>query len=385
MILVKKDLLAYSLAALVISFAKPVYTWWNPSIVISIFFLIFIILFLITNKIVIRKDISIVFFFLVVIYIFTPFREFDEFKAYYLTFLFSCFIVFLLDQSTLEKFKYAYLNIMYIISILTIISSLFFIFKLGFPSIQISNEGRRDIVYLYYFSTYLDSEIIRFPGGSIYRANGWFQEPGHYGIYLGIALTFLKDFLKSIKGYIIILSIFLTFSASAYIILLVLVFINYFSLKKITIMIGILLLGFFLYSVPFFNGIINEVILVKFQGGNILDERTKGLIDFNLQDYGKYLFGQGIGYLDYLEIVLSDYRRFIVSSGYIGLLLLISMYFYLLLKAISKRDKVFILGLVIIFIIFTHRSWAFYQGFVWLYLAVMMANLSSKKGNINAT
>lgn len=379
----KPTLLSWSLAFLLISFANPVYTWFNPSFVLILSFFFFLLMFFVNKVKVLTKDIFplVLFFIILSIYTFLPFRPYDNFKLYYIVFLASCYLVFFINHNSLIGFKKVYVNLMVFISIITIISSILFLLKINFPYITIPSETRRDTVVLYFFSIYLDSQVIDMGSYSLYRANGWFIEPGHFGIYLSIALTFLNDIFKTHKGRILLLAMFFTFSATAYFILFSIIFFKYFSLKKMIWLFCFILLCLVVYFVPSINQLVNDFVLLKFQSDSVLNDRTIGAEYLDLNNYSKYIFGNGMEYLDYLKIEVSDYRRFIVTSGYVGFVLFCGFIFYFFYKAVLNRNSYVLLGIMIVTIVFIHRSWMFYFGFIWIYLAILVASfkLSEKQ------
>ena len=377
----KVNLLSYSIAFMLVSFTNPVYLWGNASLILMISFAFFLFNFFNNGVAIKRKKLYplIIFFIILTIYIFFPFREYDEFKLYYFVFLITCYMIFFLKDEILVSARMAYVNIVVFISILTIFSSILFFLKVPFPYITIASDTRVDTVILYFFSIYLDSQLLNLGSLSIYRANGWFLEPGHYGIYLGIALSFIDNILKSNKGKILLLATFLTFSATAYFFMFIVVVFKYFSIKRSIWLFSFFILCFSVYTIPVINKFINDVILFKFQNESVLDARTVGIEYIDVNNYSRYLFGRGLSYIDHLDIVVSDYRRFIVSTGYIGFFLLVVMYICIVYKAILYKKNYIFIGLILVFLVLMHRSWMFYLGFIWIYLALIISSLSIAK------
>lgn len=373
----KSNLLSSSIAFLLISFANPVYTWFNPSFILLLSFLFFLLAFSLNKAKTLTVDIFpiVALFVLVFVYIFLPFRFYDEFKLYYIVFLTTCCLIFFVNNKALLGVKDVYINLMFFIAIITIISSIFFIIKINFPYIVIPNETRKDLVILYFFSIYLDSQVINIGSYSFYRANGWFLEPGHFGIYLGAALIFINNIFKDYKGGVILLAMLFTFSATAYLILFFIILFKYFSYKRILWLMFFLLLCFSLYLIPTVNQVINDFVLLKFQSDSILNDRTIGIEYLDFDNYSKYIFGMGMNYLNYWEVELSDYRRVVVTSGYVGLFLIISLISYLFYKAVLSKKSYILLGVIILAVVLLHRSWMFYLGFIWIYMAILIASL----------
>lgn len=381
MIVNKESYLALFFSLLLISFANPFYVWVSPAIVISIFFIISVINFVfIYNKINILKEPLILFFLLLIVYIFLPFRLYDIFSFYDLIFIFSCFIFLSIDKELILKIIDKYILLMCIISFLTIVSSLLFLLNFPFPAIQIGNENRLESVYLYYFSVYLDSQILSFGGVSLYRANGWFQEPGHFAVYLSVALVFIKNIFSSVKGKIIVLALLITFSATAYFLLFTILIFRYLNIKNFMYLTLFLIIFAGIYNIPFMQDLIDNLIISKFDTESVLDDRTKGLSFLDLSNLNMYFYGMGKGFLDFYEIHISDFRKFIVTSGYIGLIFLFLFYLLFLFKSIFYKNKIVNLMLLILLIVFIHRSWMFYQGFIWILFSILLVIL---KTNIN--
>lgn len=376
------NIIAFFLAATLLFFTKPFFTWFNAYVILIPAILFFLLVFIKGG--VVKKELSRNSFLLIllILLIFLPFREFDFVNLYSFLFIFVLFVAFYLKEDVLLHALDIYVYLIFIICLMTIISYIMLIMKVPIPFIFIENEARIDKVFIYFTAVFLDSQIFNINGFNLYRANGWFQEPGHFGIYLVLALIALKQPFSSIRGKIIIFTLLLTFSASAYLLFLLLLLLKNFDFKKIYLVLSVFLLIYLMYmNIPLIRTLLDDIILYKFRTESILDDRTKDidiLGDINLFNY---FMGKGSLYLSELDIVVSDYRRFIVTSGYFSFLFLFAFFFGVLFSAIKGKNKVLICLVTIIFVILMHRSWMLYQGFIWIYLTIFLALFESKKFN----
>ncbi|WOE41672.1 hypothetical protein [Acinetobacter chinensis] len=373
MILEKKNILSLLLSFTMLCFTKPFFTWFNAYItIIPIFILLLYVL--LNNYLVYRRlDLNFAILLIVVISVFFPFREFDKFSLYNIILIFLIILVSLIDKSVISKALDSFTDIMFFISIFTIFSYIFLMLNVPFPHFYINNEARMDRSFIYLLAVFLDSQSFSVGGINIYRANGWFQEPGHFGIYLAMALILVKETFTSLKGKVITLALILTFSSSAYILYFLILILKNFNLNKIIFPISFIFLGFLAYlNIPFITSLMDNLFFYKFQTDSILEDRSRGSDYLGEINLSNYFWGRGFEYLSLNEILVSDYRRFIVSSGYISLIFLFIFFIVLFLDAVKKKNTILLCAVISIFIIFMHRSWMLYQGFIWLYLTMVI-------------
>ncbi|VTR34917.1 hypothetical protein [Sphingobacterium thalpophilum] len=170
------------------------------------------------------------------------------------------------------------------------------------------------------------------------RFQGLFLEPGHLGLCLPFFLYIYKfDFKNNKFLYIFLISIILSFSLAAY----VLVFLAFFFIKisNIKSFVNLLLLGSIGLVVILSVGsgddnVFNRLILsrLEVEDGTVAgDNRTNQIFDRNFDEFSKSskLFA-GVGSVEYTSYEwkkgAAGYKVFIFKYGLIGLVLLASFY-----------------------------------------------------------
>ncbi|WP_180161469.1 hypothetical protein [Acinetobacter sp. YH12040] len=373
MMLNKKTIISLLLSVTLLCFAKPFFTWFNAYVIV-VPVLVLLLFAIFNNFLIIRKlDLNFIILFVLLALIFIPFREFDIFSLYNLVLVFLVFLVFLMDGEVVYKAANNFINIMAAISIFTIISYVFLTFNIPFPHIYINNEARTDRAFIYFSAVFLDSQAFNVGGLNIYRANGWFQEPGHFGIYLAMALILMEKTFTSFKGKIITIALFLTFSSSAYILYFLILFLKNLKSTKIVIPIILIFISCLSYLyIPFITSLMDNLFFYKFQTDSVLEDRSRGGDYLGEISLSNYFWGKGFEFLSLNDILISDYRRFIVSSGFISLFFLFIFFMLICFNAIKNKNTILLCTLLTVFVIFLHRSWMLYQGFVWIYLTMIM-------------
>lgn len=226
------------------------------------------------------------------------------------------------------------------------------------------------------------------------RACGMMEEPGHFSIILGFVYLIDRYTLRKVNISIIIAAI-LTFSSAFFLILLFTEWRKIFIYWKKTLVfvVGILLSVIITYKllpadiqdlVYYWAYERNmEQVMDSFQNSgslnDALDERTNNL---GLTVYSHMSFGQKlVGNLSDEDIVLSDYRGFIVSKGIIGLILVTLISLTVLYEgSLELKVSLFLTMLMV----FMHRSWFFYEPFPYCmsFIACSLYNYNMRCQNL---
>ena len=230
------------------------------------------------------------------------------------------------------------------------------------------HENRDDYYYVYGIFPELNGLTILF-----HRACGMMEEPGHFSIVLGLVYLIDRYTHRKINPVIIIGAVF-TFSSTFFLILLFTEFWNFIIYWKKTllyIVCSVVLcviaykalprdMQYMVYYLAYERNM-EQVVDTYDNSGSLdeaLDERSNDLgqnVYNHLSFEEKLVGGEGDRF-----IILSDYRGFIITMGYIGLLLVILISLTTLYGAPPLLKISLFLSLLMIML---HRSWFFYEPF----------------------
>jgi len=205
------------------------------------------------------------------------------------------------------------------------------------------------------------------------RACGMMEEPGHFAIVLGFVYLIDRYLHRKINPAIIICGI-LTFSSAFFLIFFFTELWNFFRYWKKTILYlaSAFLVGAVIYtSLPSdaqdavrflaYERNLEKVTEAFSSSGSLdeaLDERSNSYANrvYDHMSFSQKLIGNEWD----SDMILSDYRGFIVKMGYIGLFFVI-MISLMSISGASFQLKVSLL--LTLFLIIIHRSWFFYEPF----------------------
>lgn len=373
---IEEKVLAFIIAFLAILSCSPVVFFGFNSILILLFsgaYFLLLSKFFVQGKVFLRREYLGVFFISITLflYIAIPFRVYDRFSPSVIWFfLFST--VLLLNKSLLKKSFFYFSNIIYYICIASLIVLVLNAIGVSLPSKIIPREIGGEFTS-YYISVRLSGQNYSVFGANLYRLNGIFAEPGHFGLLLSMVLFAYNGILKTVKGKIILLTCLLTLSFGTFILLFGLLAKNIVLERKtyLAFLIAVVLV-FSLIFIP--TEVLERFFFDKADG--TLEERTSNyFINFyNLfLQSGDVLLGNGRDVLEVYGIRNSDYRGFLIRYGYFGILL----YLLLMLSIYWKKVRtVQFLGFFYFLVVFLHRSW-FVDYFAFLFfLIVLTYNLS---------
>jgi hypothetical protein len=216
-----------------------------------------------------------------------------------------------------------------------------------------------------------------------YRFRSIFTEPGHLGMISSLLLYINKYDLKKKSGFIIFVSVLLSFSLAAYVLLIMGYFIYvFFSRKKlyaklIKLMFIITLLGgcgFYIYT-QYSDSLISQLIIRRLEydedKGIVGNNRNSKFFDFYyentfVQTPSNYILGVGEErFIKNLSGKTSSYKAFIVQYGLIGISLLFIFYLSVVYDSKSKM----LLGLFILYCAsFWQRPYALWEMELFLFI-----------------
>lgn len=382
---VDEKVLSFTIAFLVILSCSPVIFLGINALLIFAFVGIFFLLFvkqLVEGKAFLRRTYLFVFLisFTLFLYIAIPFREADRLSPSVIWFLLFSIVIFL-DKSLLIKAFSYFSDIIYFICILALAVLILNAIGVPLPNKVIPREFQGYFVS-YYVSVKLSGQDYNFLGVNLYRLNGIFAEPGHFGLILNMILFAYKGVIKTTKGKVILLTAFLTLSFGTFILLFALLIKNIILEKKIYLAVLISLVA--LISTTFVPMEILERFIFNKADGSLEERTSNAFIHFynSFFQQGNIILGEGRDVLERNNVRNSDYRGFVVRYGYLGVI-----FFVLLMASLywKKATTVQFLGLFYFAIVFLHRSW-FVDYFAFLFfLLILTYDLESPSDQLRAS
>lgn len=221
------------------------------------------------------------------------------------------------------------------------------------------------------------------------RACGMMEEPGHFSIVLGFIYLIDRYMHRKINLVIIICAI-LTFSPVFFFIMFFTELVVFFKYWKKTLTYGFLIVGIGVityYILPNIQKTVDYFVFEKnvnkiynvLAGTNKIDETLDERANhYGMNKYARMSFEEKlVGGKTDRDVVLSDYRGFILSKGLIGLCIVS------IISLFSIQNAPFNLKislLLTLFIIMLHRSWFFYEPFPFImsYLACSFSKNKEK-------
>lgn len=317
-------------------------------------------------------------FFLLIIHL--PFREFEVVRLNFFIYIASAMYIFL-DDETKSKALYFFYNIIFFIALLSIVSFVFHIFNIDMVFTEITMDGSESYPHgydLHLGVAVLKNQYFNILGINLYRSSGWFAEPGHFAIYIILALILTQKILSGFKNIVMLLALLITFSGAGYVLAIVLLLIkgrSHFS-SFFLMAIFIISLVFFI-DVEFFSLILDRFFLSKFNSESVLQNRQTydgtALYDLPFSDL---FLGLGSLYFSLNDWTNSDFTGFIYRYGLIGLIGLIQLWLLIAYISIIKKNKVSYLFLLFVCLIFAHRSFMLINPF----LIFLASSIVSRNG-----
>lgn len=253
--------------------------------------------------------------------------------------------------------------------------------------------NRNDFYYVYFIFPELNT-----PGYFFQRACGMMEEPGHFSIVLGLVYLIDRYTHRKINPAIILCAV-LSFSSAFFLIMLFVELwniITHWGKVLLYVLCSVCIACFTYFILPrnmqetvqflAYGRNLEQVTDVLSSSGSLeeaLNERTNsyGVKVYENMRFEKKLFGDNWD----SDIILSDYRGFIVKMGLVGFILVI------LISVMSLSGSSFQLKLSLIltlFLIMLHRSWFFLEPFPYFmsFIACNLYkynNIRTNVGNMN--
>lgn len=205
---------------------------------------------------------------------------------------------------------------------------------------------------------------------NFYRYMSVFLEPGHLGMISSLILFTMKYNFKNNKVKILAFSIFVSFSAAAYVISVLGYFLylqnnnliynfrqKLFRLSFFILFFLVFLISAFTYSDGVLLSKINSVLGVNFMDVRLSSDFKRF---YDAASYETLLYG--IGNKEYMEIFSkggsAGYKVFIIKYGLINLAIL--SFFYILIF-LQYRERVIFFLLILYIVSFTQRAYAMWE------------------------
>ena len=263
-------------------------------------------------------------------------------------------------------------------------------------------------ISLPYFITIYDSDIAVYPNYQNYlfllvpddnrlfiRFQSVFTEPGHLGMISALLLYVNHYRIKRKSVFIIFLSVIMSFSLAAYLLLMIGYAIHEVAsgkriLKKVVTFLGIVGIlvcgGIYIYQ-NYADSMVSQLIISRLEydeeSGIAGNNRDSEDFDYYYDNtfFKKKNWILGIGSEEYKNNVAggsSSYKVFIVQSGIVGLVLLVFFYLSIVYWGRSKL----ILGLFLLYSIsFIQRPYALWE--IQLFMFISAAELFRLTGKLN--
>lgn len=279
-------------------------------------------------------------------------------------------------------FFYWYIVLM---SILGIIASFSFIFKLGLPY-EIVPYYFGDEYYINYYFAYL------YWGGSegvVFRLCGLFNEPGYFGTVSAILLINEKLHLKRISNLLLFIAGFFTFSAAFYALLII--YLIFVSVRKIYVWIIVSVVAVIIScninyieeNIPAFYHLIERFDFNSKEGKFEGDNRTNYIFEKNyakvLNSTTSLLWGRGTDshIKDNNSGVLS-YKLIIYQYGLLGFTLIYLSFFLVRIRDIISCRQAFFLSICMLLSIY-QRPYIFVAVYFIIYYGALDYLIYNKK------
>lgn len=345
---------------------SPWFSWSDEVKFLNYFLSIFIFLFtlvLLLGKHRYNKDDLNIFalLFILIIWTFLPIRENDSLK---ITIILQLSIISFILQSNVVKFKVIRLFYNYYSAANILFIFLWVLYFLGVPSpdIIIANGDRdnSNFYYKFYYGVvFLNSQTVNVGSLDFFRNHGFFEEPGHLGIFNLLFLCVFRNKTSELKYKICVLSTVLTFSLPALVGLGVLLISSKAIKLKTKLSFILIVVSFIFIFSQQLLAIYSSTIGYKLERGNtiqeVLDSRTMDLNRLPDARVVDVIIGFGREVFVKHNIVVGDYRSILYKYGLLYYVFLLLIIYYIG----SKRgfDLDFMCFFIVTLIILIQRSW----------------------------
>lgn len=308
----------------------------------------------------------------------------------YAQFIFRhCLLISLVILMTIEEKAriISYITKIYAtVLLLSMIAYILFLFGLEFPYNLIKHPEEFYPEFRNYIFFIVPQKFFS------YRFQSLFLEPGHVGMISALMLYTLRYNFRSIISWILLISIFMSLSLAAYVLLVIGLVLYHFILSenkvkfifKSLLILGGVIWGCLIIDSFYPDSIFSELIFDRFE----YDE-DKGISGNNRTDYSfdRYyekqfwadqscLFGIGSNFIQLFPSGgNSSYKVFIVSHGIVGIISLICFFFSFVYTSRSK----YVLVLFILYAVsFLQRPYALWEIQSVVFISTVAINLERK-------
>lgn len=254
-------------------------------------------------------------------------------------------VLFRLSIDYLPKLMHVLTIVMAVLQVFAIFGFMLYLAGFTLPSRDVSFDNE-----FYYFTNYffflLDDRSLF---SIVPRFQSYFIEPNYHGTACVLLLLYQSGKWKKWYNIVLLVATLLSFSLSAYVLLVVTVFLNMWrqgknvikSLLITSIIIGSGVAGTFLYNDG--DNLVHDLILMRLEiedgelaGNNRITDNFKNEYENYLKS-GDIMFGRD---RDMSEFGNSGYQVYIYENGLVGLFLLLSFYIAATYKAENKRNLI---------------------------------------------
>lgn len=391
----KNQLIALALCFYVFVFTVPYFVWFKPWIFGYSAFLIYILGLAVTIN---RWRVDNGNYFVLILYsifcIFTfiPLRQHDSLDLSFLIPLASIFIL-LYNRDVADKALKIITNIFFIISLASLVSIVLYALSMVTAITTVTVPGRVFDTYdVFYGTVVIPTQYFEIFGLKVFRNHGWFQEPGHFAVYLSFVLALQKNVFSGIKNRVMLLALFSTFSAAGFLMFFVVVLFNLRLSTKLLIVLVVTTVVIFITYTMYLNNIefqnfVDYWFLRKLEGGNdgIVAGRRAGYVDESLFNNDLLvIFGYGSEFLKNQGVILSDYMAHVYKYGLISIFPLLVLWSYLFYISFKTKDNSLKVVVLLSLLTFLHRSFMTVQPififFTWL---ALMQQFESRRIDLN--
>lgn len=306
-------------------------------------------------------------------------EQFSQFPGYLLRHFVLLYFVIILNLSEKKRLVHCFTNVYSFILLISMLFYFLYLSGVNLPYFVINyelNSGYPSFNNYIFLITV--NGVVDYP-----RFQSIFLEPGHIGMISSLLLYVNNYDFKNKSTWIMILSILLSLSLAAYVLLIIGVVIYFiFSKKRFlknALAVSVIMTGLIISSLIYYkynqDSVYSKLILSRLElddnRGIVGNNRTDSYFDYYYSELffdNTYdvLFGiDGNEFKDKFQWGNTSYKTFIVNSGLVGLFLLFVFYLSIVNVIPSRRY----IGLLLLYIAsFLQRPYALWEVELYLFM-----------------
>lgn len=304
-----------------------------------------------------------IFYLLFCVFTYIPFRQHDSLDFSFLIPMFSVFIL-LYDKKVASKSFDIITNIFFLISFTSLACIVLYGAGLASPVTTVIVPGRVFDTYDVFLGTVvIPTQYFEISGFKLFRNHGWFQEPGHFAVYLSFILALQRNMFSGFKNKVMLLAMLTTFSAAGFLMLFVITALRLrANIKFVVASIVVLAFLTIAYSMIMSNeelrAFVEHWFLRKFEtGDSVIASRRSGYIDTSMLNNDiAFIFGYGADFLKNQGIILSDYMAHIYKYGIVSFFFILAFWSCFLFIALRNKNTTLLIVAFLFLLTFLHRS-----------------------------